>query len=145
MRFERNLIFIKTDFRDKTAVVEFLGGQLVQAGAVQPAYVQAMHQREQDVGTYITEGVAIPHGTEGSRSLVNRAAIVALKIPRGIEWSDGKPVFLAFGIAGNEEDHVSLLSELAIMLMDADQKAKLLAAENEDDLFACLNQTGGND
>jgi mannitol/fructose-specific phosphotransferase system IIA component len=104
-----------------------------------------MHKREQDVGTYITEGVAIPHGTEASRSLVNRAAIVAVKIPQGIEWIDGKPVFLAFGIAGNAEDHVSLLGGLATMLMDAGQKDKLLAAETEDDLFTCLDQNSGND
>lgn len=140
MKFDRKLVFIRNEFRNKAEVIEFLGGQLVQTGAVHPDYVQAMHKREQDIGTYITEGVAIPHGTEASRSLVRKAAIVVLKIPRGIEWNNGNKVFLAFGIAGSEEEHVDLLGELATILMDADQKEELMTAENEDELFNRLTK-----
>lgn len=140
MKFDRKLVFIRNEFRNKAEVIEFLGGQLVQTGAVHPDYVQAMHKREQDIGTYITEGVAIPHGTEASRSLVRKAAIVVLKIPRGIEWNNGNTVFLAFGIAGSEEEHVDLLGELAAILMDADQKEELMTAENEDELFTRITK-----
>lgn len=140
MKFERKLVFIRNDFLTKAAVIDFLGGQLVQAGAVHPDYVPAMHKREQDIGTYITEGVAIPHGTEASRRLVRKAAIVVLKIPHGIEWNNGNKVYLAFGIAGSEEEHIDLLGELAAILMDADQKAELMAAESEDELFIRLTK-----
>ncbi|WP_312419671.1 PTS sugar transporter subunit IIA [Anaerospora hongkongensis] len=140
MKFERKLVFIRNDFLTKAAVIDFLGDQLVQAGAVHPDYVPAMHKREQDIGTYITEGVAIPHGTEASRSLVRKAAIVVLKIPHGIEWNNGNKVYLAFGIAGSEEEHIDLLGELAAILMDADQKAELMAAESEDELFIRLTK-----
>lgn len=140
MRFDRKLVFIRNEFRNKAEVIEFLGGQLVQNGAVHPDYVQAMHKREQDIGTYITEGVAIPHGTEASRNLVRKAAIVVLKIPHGIEWNNGNKVFLAFGIAGSEEEHVDLLGELATILMDADQKEELMTAESEDELFTRLTK-----
>ena len=140
MRFNRELVFIKDDFNSKAEVVEFLGSQLVKAGAVQPDYVAAMHKREQDIGTYITEGVAIPHGTEESRSLVKKAAIVVLKVPQGIEWINGQKVYLAFGIAGNNEDHVALLGGLATILMDAAQKEKLMAAQSAEDLFAYLDE-----
>ncbi|WP_312522965.1 PTS sugar transporter subunit IIA [Anaerospora sp.] len=140
MRFDRNLIFINNELSNKAEVIEFLGSQLVQSGAVHLDYVQAMHKREQDIGTYITEGVAIPHGTEASRSLVRKAAIVVVKIPRGVEWINGNKVYLAFGIAGSEEEHVDLLGELATILMDADQKEKLMAAESEDDLFTRLTK-----
>jgi mannitol/fructose-specific phosphotransferase system IIA component len=140
MQLERELVFVKSDFNNKAEVVEFLGSKLVAAGAVEPEYVLAMHKREQDIGTYITEGVAIPHGTEESRSLVKRAALVVLKIPRGIDWINGNQVFLAFGIAGNDEEHVELLGGLATLLMDDEQKAGLMAADSEDEIFAYLNQ-----
>lgn len=140
MRFNRELVFIKDDFNNKAEVVEFLGNQLVNTGAVQPEYVAAMHKREEDIGTYITEGVAIPHGTEESRNLVNKAAIVVLKVPQGIEWINGQKVYLAFGIAGNNEDHVALLGGLATILMDAAQKEKLMAAQSAEDLFAYLDE-----
>lgn len=140
MKFDRKLVFIRNEFLNKAEVIEFLGGQLVQAGAVHPDYVQAMHEREQYIGTYITEGVAIPHGTEASRSLVRKAGIVAVKIPRGVEWINGNKVYLAFGIAGSEDEHVDLLGELASILMNADQKEALMAAESEDDLFTRLTK-----
>lgn len=140
MRFDRNLVFIKADFYSKDEIVEFLGRQLVQAGAVHTDYIAAMHKREQMLGTYITEGVAIPHGTEESRSLVKKAAIVVLKVPQGIDWIDGNKVYLAFGIAGNNEDHVALLGGLATILMDAEQKEKLMTAKSEEDLFAYLDE-----
>ncbi len=140
MRFDRNLVFIKADLKSKAEIVEFLGRQLVVAGAVQPDYISAMHKREQETGTYITEGVAIPHGTEESRSLVKKAAIAIVKIPQGIEWVDGKNVYLAFGIAGNNDEHVALLGGLAGILMDAGQKEKLMAAGTEEELFTFLEE-----
>ncbi|QDR82557.1 PTS sugar transporter subunit IIA [Sporomusa termitida] len=140
MRFDRNLVFIKSDLRSRDEIVEFLGRQLVAAGAVQPDYITAMHKREQDTGTYITEGVAIPHGTEESRSLVNKTAIAIVKIPGGIEWIDGKKVYLAFGIAGNNDEHVALLGGLAGLLMDAGQKEQLMAAGSEEELFTYLEE-----
>ncbi len=138
MRFDRDLIFIKSDLHSKGEIVEFLGRQLVAVGAVQPDYIAAMHKREQDTGTYITEGVAIPHGTEESRKLVNKTAIAIVKIPQGIEWIDDKKVYLAFGIAGNNDEHVALLGGLAGLLMDAGQKEKLMTAGSEEELFTYL-------
>ncbi|GBG57603.1 mannitol-specific phosphotransferase enzyme IIA component [Sporomusaceae bacterium FL31] len=139
MRLKRDLVFIKNDFNSKADVIDFLGDKLVEAGAVEAEYVAAMHKREQDIGTYITEGVAIPHGTEESRSLVKRPELIVLKIPQGIDWSDGNQVVLAFGIAGNNEEHVELLGGLATLLMDDEQKAKLMSAASEDELFNYLD------
>lgn len=138
MQIDRDLIFVNTELKTKAEAVEFLGGQLVKAGAVQPDYVKAMHTREADIGTYITEGVAIPHGTEDSRKLINKSAIAVLKIPEGIQWLPGKPVYLAFGLAGNNEEHVELLGALATMLMDEQQTERLMRTNSEDEIYAIL-------
>ena len=139
MRVKRDLVFVKNDFTSKVDVIDFLGSKLVEAGAVHAGYVAAMHKREQDIGTYITEGVAIPHGTEESRSLVKRPELIILKIPQGIDWGNDNQVVLAFGIAGNNEEHVELLGSLATLLMDDEQKAKLMSATSEDELFNYLD------
>lgn len=141
MRFERHQVFVNPILGSKDEVIDFLGRQLVEAGAVYPEYIKAMHQREADIGTYITEGVAIPHGTEASRSLVKKAAVIVLKLPQGIDWINGQKVYLAFGIAGNNDDHVALLGGLAGILMDDRQKEKLMSAKNEEELFTYLEQS----
>ncbi|QJW45836.1 PTS sugar transporter subunit IIA [bacterium BFN5] len=139
MRLKRDLVFVKNDFNSKADVIDFLGSKLVEAGAVHAEYVAAMHKREQDIGTYITDGVAIPHGTEESRTLVKRPELIILKIPQGIDWGNDNQVVLAFGIAGNNEEHVELLGSLATLLMDDEQKAKLMSAASEDELFDYLD------
>ena len=43
------------------------GELLVRAGAVDPSYVPAMHEREQSVSTYMGNLLAIPHGTNEAK------------------------------------------------------------------------------
>ena len=45
------------------------GQLLVAAGAVEPAYVDAMHEREKSVSTYMGNGLAIPHGTNEAKDV----------------------------------------------------------------------------
>ena len=42
------------------------GELLVKAGAVDPGYVDSLHDRERTVSTYMGNGLAIPHGTNES-------------------------------------------------------------------------------
>lgn len=44
------------------------GQLLVAAGAVESAYVDAMHERERSISTYMGNGLAIPHGTNEART-----------------------------------------------------------------------------
>ena len=42
----------------------------MEAGAVDPSYVDAMLERENSVSTFVGEGVAIPHGTLAGKDAV---------------------------------------------------------------------------
>ena len=72
------------------------GAALVEAGAVDPSYVDAMLERENSVSTFVGEGVAIPHGTLAGKDAVKDDAIVVLRFPDGVDW-DGNPVSVAVG------------------------------------------------
>ncbi|HZE33904.1 MAG TPA: PTS sugar transporter subunit IIA, partial [Actinoallomurus sp.] len=91
------------------------GNALVEAGAVEPAYVDTMLERERSVSTYVGEGVAIPHGTLAGKDTVHHDAVSFLRFPEGIDW-DGNRVVLCIGIAARGDGHVRLLSELAQIL-----------------------------
>ncbi|MEO5921749.1 MAG: PTS sugar transporter subunit IIA, partial [Pseudolysinimonas sp.] len=47
---------------DRDDAIRQAGAALVEAGAVDPSYVDAMLERENSVSTFVGEGVAIPHG-----------------------------------------------------------------------------------
>jgi len=104
--------------------IRITGQILVDIDAVDPSYVDAMLEREQSVSTVMGEGVAIPHGTNESKGAVLRNALSFTRFPDGVDWN-GKPVTIAIGIAAQGNDHVGILSKLAMILVDPD-KAKHL-------------------
>lgn len=103
------------------------GQLLVDVGAVEPAYVDAMLEREQSVSTVMGEGVAIPHGTNESKGGVRRDALSFVRFPDGVDWN-GKHVEIAIGIAAQGNNHVAILSQLARILVDKESAAQLRAA-----------------
>ncbi len=68
------------------------------SGAVEPAYVDAMLERERSISTYVGEGVAIPHGTLAGKEAVVRDALCFLRFPEPVDW-DGDEVTVCVGIA----------------------------------------------
>ncbi|MFC5291360.1 PTS sugar transporter subunit IIA [Actinokineospora guangxiensis] len=122
---------------DRADAIEQTGAVLVEIGAVDPAYVPAMHEREESVPTFIGEGVAIPHGTDASRALVRRSALAVLQFPEGVDWG-GQDVRLCVGIAASGDEQVGVLSALARVLMDPDKAAALRTADDAATVVAIL-------
>jgi mannitol/fructose-specific phosphotransferase system IIA component len=122
---------------DRADAIEQTGAVLVEIGAVDPAYVPAMHEREESVPTFIGEGVAIPHGTDASRALVRRSALAVLQFPEGVDWG-GQDVRLCVGIAASGDEQVGVLSALARVLMDPEKAAALRTADDAATVVAIL-------
>jgi PTS system mannitol-specific IIA component len=124
-----------TDVED---AVRQTGEALVELGAVEPAYVDSMLQRERDIGTYIGEGVAIPHGTNEGRQYVRGTKLVYLQFPEGINWN-GNHATVAIGIASQSDEHVGILATLAQILMDPVRAERLRDAEDPDTVLELLS------
>ncbi|WP_432824237.1 PTS sugar transporter subunit IIA [Dactylosporangium sp. CA-092794] len=113
------------------------GEVLVEIGAVGPAYVDAMLEREQSVSTYIGEGVAIPHGTLHSKETIHRDALAVLRFPDGVDW-DGADVRVCVAIAAAGDGHVDILAQLAEILMEPDQAERLRDATDPGEVLDLL-------
>jgi mannitol/fructose-specific phosphotransferase system IIA component len=120
--------------------VDQVGRTLLEIGAVEQAYLPAMHEREQSVSTFIGEGVAIPHGTDEARKHVLRTSLVVLQFPEGVDWG-GNDVRMCVGIAANGNEQVGILSSLARVLMDADLAAQLREATDAETVIRILQST----
>jgi PTS system mannitol-specific IIC component len=103
------------------------GQLLVEVGAVEPSYVDSMHERERSVSTYMGNLLAIPHGTNEAKGAIRRTAISFVRYSDGIDWN-GKEAQFVLGIAGAGDDHLSLLSKVARVFGDKEQVARLQAA-----------------
>jgi mannitol PTS system EIIA component len=120
------------------------GQLLVDVGAVSTSYVDSMLERERSVSTVMGEGVAIPHGTNESKSEVLHDALSFVRFPEGVDWN-GKPVTVAIGIAATGDNHVGILSRLATILVDADSAQQLREATDAATVLSLLQPDEGEE
>ncbi|MFI6179561.1 PTS sugar transporter subunit IIA [Nonomuraea sp. NPDC051191] len=124
---DRRAILLHESASSREEAVRRCGQVLVDVGAVAQPYVEAMLERERTISTYVSEEVAIPHGTAASKQDVARDAICVVRFPGGIDW-DGERVTLCVGIAAAGDGHVPLLAALAEILLDPDRARALREA-----------------
>jgi mannitol/fructose-specific phosphotransferase system IIA component len=122
---------------DRWDAVAQAGEVLVEVGAVNRPYVEAMAERERSLSTFLGEGFALPHGTDASREHVLRPAIAVLQFPDGVDW-DGPRVQVAIAVASATDEHVRILASVAGVISDPEQAERLRTATEADEVLALL-------
>lgn len=117
------------------------GRLLVDCEAVDPSYVDSMHERESSVSTFMGNGLAIPHGTNDAKGSIRRTAMSFVRYPEPVDWN-GKPVEFVVGIAGAGQDHMALLTKIAHVFLDKDQVERLRTARSREEIQAVLATEG---
>ncbi len=125
--------------RSRDDAITEAGRLLVEAGAVDEAYVEAMHQREQSVSTAMGSLLAIPHGTNEAKDSVRRTGLSFVRYDGEIDWA-GKPVKFVVGIAGAGKDHLPILGRIAKIFSDEDKVAQLESAATAEEVQAILGE-----
>ena len=115
------------------------GALLSESGYVEPAYVEAMQEREQDCSTYMANGVAIPHGTSQARQMIKHSGMCILQFPEGIDFN-GNITHLVVGIAAIDSKHLELLSRLAGVIESEEQIQILRTTTDRDEVYRRFTQ-----
>lgn len=132
-------------YASKEEVLSAIGDVMLACEAVSPRYVGSMFEKEARFSTWVTEGVALPHGTNEVKREVLRDCLVLVQMPEGVEWGAGRRVRLAIGFAGRgDERHVALLKVLATVLQSREQLARLLETSDEAEARRILGVRPGN-
>lgn len=118
-------IHLNANATDKQQAIEMAASALVQADNVENGYLQGMLAREQQTSTFLGNGIAIPHGTLDTRSMVKKTGVQVFQFPQGIEWGEGNIAYVVIGIAARSDEHLSLLRQLTHVLSNEDTAAKL--------------------
>ena len=125
----------------RDAAIDEAGQLLLDRGAVDTGYLDAMHEREESVSTYMGSYLAIPHGTNAAKDHIMKSAVSVIRYPNGIDWN-GKEVKFVVGVAGVNNEHLHILSSIAKVFTNKAQVAQLEAATTVDevlDLFGKVN------
>jgi PTS system mannitol-specific IIA component len=122
--------------------VRACGELLVELGAADPEYVATMLDREDEISTYIGEGVAIPHATLAGRAFVRRDALAVVGLAEPVDWGGGARVVLCVAIAAVGEGHLDILADLAEVLLDPERAAALRDAREAGEVIRLLRPDG---
>ncbi|MFD2829194.1 PTS sugar transporter subunit IIA [Corticicoccus populi] len=118
----------------KEEAVKLAGQILVDQGAVEPAYVDSMLDREKVVSTFMGNGLAIPHGTDEGKTSVISSGLSLVQLPDGVDF-DGNEAKIVLGIAGKGDEHLELLQKIAIIFSEEENAEKVINASSADEII----------
>lgn len=133
-------ILLNKSINNKTEAIKVTGQILVNQGYVKQDYIEEMLKREELSSTYMGNYLAIPHGTEEGKSSVVKSGLSVVQVPDGVDFGGGNIVKLLIGIAGKDNEHLELLSQIAIVCSEEENVEKLVQAKSEDEIIRLLGE-----
>lgn|SRR5690625_1380236 len=133
-------IELNVSLTGREEVIRHVGGILVNNGYVKETYIDKMLAREKLTSTYIGNQVAIPHGTEDSRDDVKETGISLITIPEGVDFGDGNIAKVIIGIAGKGDEHLEILSNIAIVCSEEENVKKIAEATTKEEILSLFDE-----
>ena len=133
-------IELRASVSSRDEAIRRAGRLLVENGNVEERYVDSMFEREESVSTFMGNAVAIPHGTNDSKQWVARSGLSVITLPEGVDYGDGNVAKLIIGIAGKGDDHIDLLSKIALIVSEEENVEKIVQAETKEQLIAMFDE-----
>jgi len=139
----RDKIKLQIQVQDKYEAIRIVGQMLVDAGHVPIEYIDFMIQREDVLSTYMGAGLAIPHGTNEAKQFIQSTGLAVLTVPDGVEFDNGQTARLIVGIAAIGDDHIDLLTNIAMIASDDEIAARILKSISEDEVLTIFQEGVG--
>jgi PTS system mannitol-specific IIA component len=133
-------IQLNQSFASKTDAIKATGQVLVEQGYVKEQYIEQMLKREELSSTYMGNFIAIPHGTEESKEDVLQSGLSVIQVPKGVDFGNGNIVKILIGIAGKGNEHLEILSKIAIVCSEEENVEKLVQAKSKEDIISLLSE-----
>lgn len=124
----------------KEEAIRYTGKILVDNGYVEASYVDKMLEREEVTSTFMGNYVAIPHGTEDAKSAVLETGLSIVTVPDGVDFGDGNIVKLLIGIAGKGDEHLEVLSSIAIVCSEEENIEKIIGAGSKEEIISLFDE-----
>ena len=128
-------IVLNQTFTSMEEAIRFTGQVLVDRGYVAPAYIEKMLEREKMTSTFMGNGVAIPHGTDDAKKEVKASGLAIIQVPEGVDFGDGNMARLLIGLAGKGDEHLEILSNIAVVVADEDNVEQIVNAKTAEEVL----------
>ncbi|MCD2346827.1 PTS sugar transporter subunit IIA [Clostridium guangxiense] len=137
---EENNILLNLKSESKNEAIERVGRLLVSQGYVNKNYISGMKAREEEVTTYMGNGVAIPHGMNEYKKEIINSGIVIAQYPEGVDFGEGNVAYIVIGIAGRGEEHMAILSKIALTVQYEENVERLKNAKSNEEIIKIIEE-----
>jgi mannitol/fructose-specific phosphotransferase system IIA component (Ntr-type) len=120
---------------------DYVGELLVQAGKIEPRYIEAMKQVLKELGPYavVAPGIVLLHARPEDGVLEPCLGLLTLATPVPFGHSENDPVDLVFALGAiDKEAHVASLQNLALVLGDSGRLKGVRSAKTKDELLKAM-------
>ncbi|AGF55917.1 PTS system mannitol-specific IIA component [Clostridium saccharoperbutylacetonicum] len=129
---------VKSESKDKA--IERVGHLLISGGYVKDNYIEGMKARDAEVTTYMGNGVAIPHGMNEYKKEILESGIVIAQYPDGVDFGDGNTAYIVIGIAGKGDEHMEILSKIALTVQYEENVERLRNAKSSEEIIKIIEE-----
>ncbi|CAG9621164.1 PTS sugar transporter subunit IIA [Sutcliffiella rhizosphaerae] len=143
MKFlEERLVALDVVATTPEETIRKAGELLVQQGAVEESYIDAMLLSYEENGPYfvLAPQIALPHARPEDGVKEASVSLVRLKKPLNFGSERNDPVKFVFALgASSSEEHLEILQKLTVLLNDQHNLEKLESAEDYQQIKALFN------
>lgn len=136
----REGIVLSVGSESKDKAIERAGKLLIDRGYVKENYIAGMKAREEEVTTYMGNGVAIPHGMNEYKKEILETGIVIAQYPNGVDFGEGNTAYIVIGIAGKGDEHMEILSKIALTVQYEENVERLRNAKTPEEIIKIIEE-----
>lgn len=134
----KNLVDVDISVEDWQGAIRAAGKLLVEDGAVEERFVDAMIRVAKEFGPYIVvaPGIALPHARPEDGVIRASIAILRLKTPVDFGNEENDPVYLVVALAAvDQKQHIEGLKQLSMVLGNKEKIAAIKEATSRKELL----------
>ncbi|PHM46061.1 BglG family transcriptional regulator [Xenorhabdus mauleonii] len=114
---------------------------LIDNGAIEPRYVEAINDSHEEIGPYyvIGPGIAIPHARpeQGVNRLALSLTVFHQGVTFGSEGNDPVKLLIVFATTSNDS-HIEVIAELARLFDEQKEIDQLMHSASKDEIFSIV-------
>ncbi|HHX8509357.1 TPA: PTS sugar transporter subunit IIA [Vibrio diabolicus] len=138
-----DVIRIHSDATDWKDAISTSCEALIENGAIEPSYVEAIYRSHEELGPYyvVGPGMAMPHARPEDG--VNRLSLAITVIQNGVNFNseENDPVKMLVTLAATDSNsHVDAISKLAELFMNEEHVEAICNAQSKEDVLAIIDK-----
>ncbi|HCM0976307.1 TPA: PTS sugar transporter subunit IIA [Vibrio parahaemolyticus] len=138
-----DVIRIHSDATDWKDAISKSCEALIENGAIEPSYAEAIYRSHEELGPYyvVGPGMAMPHARPEDG--VNRLSLAITVIQNGVNFNskENDPVKMLVTLAATDSNsHVDAISKLAELFMNEEHVEAICNAQSKEDVLAILDK-----